>query len=318
MKCLEGYIGVGVNCQTEESVSGKYLTDLAGVTLQNIDAVANANQLSFLGVFADVQKRAISRLSKDVLAYMKTQYNFKKIVNTYFTNGELGDTTSSLNLKHGVRLQSFECESELLRFHVSKVYLYALEEQSTTIYIYSDKVLLYSQALITKIGWNEIYVNKSYDTLDIVVAYDSSVFEEVKKLVFDDTLCDCLCDDCDDVFKQAIQFDTIDDIVQVNNTYGLKVDVSLRCLYDSILCANIDVYSDAYLYSLGMELMRERIYSDRVNRFTTVDKKRAEELLQMYTTDYTEFLQTANDSIRIDNDYCIECLEVSGTEYVMP
>jgi len=40
---------------------------------------------------------------------------------------------------------------------------------------------------------------------------------------------------------------------------------------------NIDVYSDAYLYALGMELMRERIYSDRVNRFTTVDKKRAEE-----------------------------------------
>lgn len=58
MKCLEGYIGVGVNCQTESSVSGKYLTDLAGVTLQNIDAVANANQLSFLGVFVRCTKES--------------------------------------------------------------------------------------------------------------------------------------------------------------------------------------------------------------------------------------------------------------------
>ena len=64
--------------------------------------------------------------------------------------------------------------------------------------------------------------------------------------------------------------------------------------------------------------MRERIYSDRVNRFTTVDKKRAEELLQFYTDDYTQFLQTANNTIHLSDDFCIECLETSTTNYFMP
>lgn len=318
MQCLEGYIGVGVNCQTEASVSGKYLTDLAGVTLQNIDAVANANQLSFFGVFADVQKRAISRLSKDVLSYMKTQYDLKKVLNTYTTGGELGDTVSSLNKKHGLQIQSFNCESELLRFYVSKVYLYALEVKETTITIYSDEVLLYTKTFTTSAGWNEVYVNRTFDSLDLIVAYDSAPFDNVKDLEFTNDLCDCDCNDCEVVFKKGIEYDVITDVTQKNNTYGLKADVSLRCSYDAILCGNIDVYADAYLYALGIELMRERIYSDRVNRFTTVDKKRAEELLQLYTADYTDFLQTANDTVHLDNDTCIDCLEISGTEYVMP
>jgi hypothetical protein len=318
MTCLEDYIGVGVNCQTEISVSGKYLTDLAGVTLQNIDAVANANQLSFHGVFSDVKKRAISRLSKDVLSYMKTQYNLKKVLQTYTTGGELGETVSSLNKKQGVQIQSYDCESELLRFHVSKIYLYALEVAETTITIHSNEVLLYTKTFTTSIGWNEIYVNRTFDILDLVIAYDSAPFADVKSLVFDNNLCDCDCTDCDNVLKKAIQYDTITDVEQATNTYGLKVDVSLRCSYDAVLCANVDIYADAYLYALGMELMRERIYSDRVNRFTTVDKKRAEELLVLFTDDYNQFLQTANDSIRLENDLCIECLEASGVEYVMP
>lgn len=318
MICFEDYIGVGVNCQSEESVSGKYLTDLAGVTLQNIDAVANANQLSFFGVFADVKKRAISRLTKDVLVYMKTQYNLKKVLQTYTTGGELGSTVSSLNKKQGVQIQSFTCESDLLRLYVSKFYLYALEAVETTVYIYSDEVLLYSKTFTSTVGWNEVFVNRTFDTLDLVIAYDSAPFTEVKSLPLTSDVCDCDCDNCEKLFKQAIQYDTINSISQVYDTYGLKVDVSIRCSYDAIVCANIDVYADAYLYALGMELMRERIYSDRVNRFTTVDKKRAEELLQLYTTDYMQFLQTANDSIHLDNDLCVECLEVSGTEYVMP
>lgn len=318
MTCLEDYIGVGVNCQTETSESGKYLTDLAGVTLQNIDAVANANQLSFFGVFADVKKRAISRLSKDVLSFMKTQYNLKKVLNTYTTGGELAETLSSLNKKQGVEIKSYNCESDLLRFHVSKIYVYALEAVTTTVTIHSEENLLYTKTITTTVGWNEVYVNRTFDSLCLVIAYDSAPFTNVKSLPFADDICDCDCTDCEIVWKKAIQYDTIDSVVQTTDTYGLKVDVSLRCSYEAILCANIDVYGDAYLYALGMELMRERIYSDRVNRFTTVDKKRAEELLQLYTNDYTEFLQTANDTIHLDNDLCIECLEISGTEYVMP
>ena len=316
MKCLEGYIGVGVNCQSEESDSGKYLTDLAGITLQNIDAIANASQLSFAGVFKDVEKRAISRLSKDVLAFMKTQYNLKKVLETYNVGGEIGNTVSSLNKKQGIRVKYYDTFSELLKLHITKVTLNAVSIATTDITIYIDSILVYTKSITTSIGLNDIYINKSFDSEEIVVVYDSSVFADVNSSILEDRTC-CLVG-CNTVFIEAIQFDTIANIELTNNLYGFSCDISLRCSYDAILCGNIDIYSDAFIYALGMELMRERIYSDRVNRFTTVDKKRAEELLQFYTDDYTQFLQTANNTIHLSDDFCIECLETSTTNYFMP
>jgi len=99
---------------------------------------------------------------------------------------------------------------------------------------------------------------------------------------------------------------------------GLKAEVSLRCAYESIVCANIDIYGDAYLYALGMELMRERLYSDRVNKYTSVDRNKAKELLELFTQDYTDFLTTANNTVQLQDDACIECLEASGFKWVLP
>lgn len=319
MNCFEAYIGVGLHCQTTDSVSGKYITDLPSVSLQNIDSIADSSQSSFIGVFEDVEKRAISRISKDILAYLKSQYTLKKSLTTYTTKGVLGDSVSSQSKKHGVNVYTYYDESELLMFHVSKVYLYALEIQDTTIYIYSGDDLLYSQQVTTEAGWNEIYINKYFDTLDITVVYDDSNFEDIATYELDTELCGCLdiCNECD-VYKRGVSFTNVSTITKTNDTKGLKVDVSLRCSYDAIICANIDLYADAYLYALGVELMRERIYSDRVNRYTTVDKKKAQELLELFTQDYTEFLETANSAVNLRNDDCIECVETVGLKWQHP
>ena len=103
-----------------------------------------------------------------------------------------------------------------------------------------------------------------------------------------------------------------------HDTKGIKAEVSIRCAYESIICANIDIYADAYLYALGIELMRERLYSDRVNRFTTIDRKKAQELIELFTQDYTDFLQTANNTVSLKDDACVECIETSSYKYMMP
>lgn len=270
-----------------------------------------------MGVFADVEKRAISRISKDVLSFMKSQYDLKKSIQTYTITGELGDSVSSLNTHLGLNLYTSTFYSELLQFHVSKVYLYASSIEDTTVKVYAENVELYSQTITTEIGWNEIYVNRSFRESEINIVYDSSVFTHVNH--YDLESCNCVCD----------AFDGLNIVVRgvskngnaysfSNDSYGLKADISLRCLHDSIICANIDIYADAYLYALGVELMRERLYSDRINRFTTVDRKRAQELLDLFTQDYADFLDTANNTVQLNNDSCIECIESSGSKWVMP
>jgi len=318
MKCFEGYIGVGLSCQSEISESGKYITDLPGVTLQNIDAIADKDQLTFSGVFKDVEKRAISRISKDVLSFMKSQYNLKKSVKTYSSSDRITGNESSLNSYDGINIYTDFDDSELLRFHVSKVYLYALSVEETTVKIFGQDDLLYEKTFTTVTGWNEIYINKAFDYCNLNIVYDTSVFDEVPNLVIESDFCACVIDICNDCEIKHRGVSISESTSYGSNTHGIKVDVSLRCTHDAIICANIDMYSDAYLYALGIELMRERLASDRVNRYTTVDKKRAEELLTMFTSDYISFLDTANNSVHIKNDACIECLETSGTNYILP
>jgi hypothetical protein len=63
----------------------------------------------------------------------------------------------------------------------------------------------------------------------------------------------------------------------------------------------------AWWYLLGSELMKERIYTDRVNRYTTVDLDRARELTQRLYADYMNELLTFVDSVDLQRDWCIDC-----------
>ena len=319
MKCLEGYIGVGANCATDASLSGKYLTDLPGVSLLNIDSVANEQQTSFVGVFADVEKRAISRMTKDILSFMKSQYNLKKSIYTYRTTGDVSGSTPFDGKAHGVNVYALYDYSPLLRIHLNRVYLYAAEAQTTSIIYGVDINNLNSKTLDTQIGWNEIVINETFETLNLYVFYDASVFTDMPNLEIDSDVCDCLYQDSDCyVLENRAASLSMAGITFGTNSYGLKAEVSLRCAYESIVCANLDIYGDAYLYALGVELMRERLYSDRVNRFTSVDRNRAKELLDLFTQDYTDFLATANNTVHLENDACVECLEASGFKWVIP
>ena len=319
MKCLEGYIGVGANCATDASLSGKYLTDLPGVSLLNIDSVANEQQTSFVGVFADVEKRAISRMTKDILSFMKSQYNLKKSIYTYKTVGDVSGSIPFDGKAHGVNVYALYDYSPLLRLHLNKVYLYALEAQTTSIIYGVDINNLVSKTLNTQIGWNEISINETFETLNLLVFYDASVFTNIPSLIIDNDICDCLFQESDCyVLENRAASISMAGITFGTDSNGLKAEVSLRCAYESIVCANIDIYGDAYLYALGMELMRERLYSDRVNKYTSVDRNKAKELLELFTQDYTDFLTTANNTVQLQDDACIECLEASGFKWVLP
>ena len=90
---------------------------------------------------------------------------------------------------------------------------------------------------------------------------------------------------------------------------------SEACDPDKIICDNIKLFEDAWLYCLGTELMIERMYSSRMNRYTTIDKQQAEELKDFFTVEYEKSLNYAIKYIPkaiIEN--CFECR--SSIDYV--
>ena len=67
-------------------------------------------------------------------------------------------------------------------------------------------------------------------------------------------------------------------------------------------------FADSYLYLLGVELMVETAYSDRLNEFTTIKRADAEELRAIFQVEYEKRLANALDGIEISKrNCCIEC-----------
>lgn len=108
----------------------------------------------------------------------------------------------------------------------------------------------------------------------------------------------------DDVQKMSLPKFYRDLINQLNSCYSLTKD----CDYENDIFCNDDnmvVLSNAWLYLLGIGIMQERIYSPRLNRYTTIDKKDAIELKDLYQVEYEKAL---TDGVKaLNTDACELC-----------
>ncbi|MBK7882502.1 MAG: hypothetical protein IPJ81_00670 [Chitinophagaceae bacterium] len=67
MDCLIDYIGVK-GCGNVKPLSGMYINQLAGISLESMEKIADKEQVTFMGVWKDVQARAWLRLEKICVA----------------------------------------------------------------------------------------------------------------------------------------------------------------------------------------------------------------------------------------------------------
>lgn len=78
------------------------------------------------------------------------------------------------------------------------------------------------------------------------------------------------------------------------------------CDYEALVCANLTRLKLAWKYLLGNQLMLFRLYTTRLNRFTTVDLDSAGELRDHYQVEYEKSLALSVKLIDT-KDCCLEC-----------
>lgn len=76
MECFTGYIGLRI-CGTETSESGLFINSLPGISLEMVDKIAESEQVSYAGVWADVQVEAQSRFYVDVIEKITECYQLQ-------------------------------------------------------------------------------------------------------------------------------------------------------------------------------------------------------------------------------------------------
>ena len=107
---------------------------------------------------------------------------------------------------------------------------------------------------------------------------------------------------------RGITLTDVADVTYGNNAYGLSVVATIKCDYANLVCRNKNVFANALWYLLGAEVLTERIHSDRLNRYTTIDAKKALELRDEFYAQYKIELATALSTIHLNpSDNCLDC-----------
>lgn len=321
--CLIDYIGLQ-GCGTVVPDSGMYVNGLPGISLKSVDNTADEEQISFAGVWSDVQERASRRLFTKIRAEFNKRFKIKNIVQAVNLTQNIDTTVTHAAL---ARYRGFEIvlddydnsqgyvNSNFQQINVQYLQLYLSVASNTTIKIFDaiTGIEVFSSSLTGVAGWNVVEVNEKYTTRKLFCAYNATAVIGTKLEVLSD-YCSCEYNGCTSVIyggESAITAAVLNSgITRSQDTFGLSGCYDVQCTYDSFVCCHKEVFANAYWYLLGAELLFELQYSPRINYYTTINAQKAKELRTEFDTISGNELMNAIDGINLNiSDCCLECNE---------
>lgn len=310
---------IGIRGYDANPPSNRFINELPGITMRNMQKVANEEQVTFLGSWQDVQNRGWMRLSTDIRNKLRSVYNLKtnrRLISIF--SSVVTDTIEASGHYRGLVVGSGYDFNGFFAFHIRTIKLNSSAETSGVVVKVFDQdgTELDSFTFNAVIGNNIINVNRSYAARELFIAVDSTniaLFESELYMpslhLYYESVCDLLGHSENIVVYSAEAMKESPSVhAKTGISYGLAVDMMATCDYSSIVSYNLDSFLPAWMYLCGAELMLERQFSNKKNELTTVDAEMAEELRDHYTGEYENALNDAIKGIRIDKcDACIEC-----------
>ena len=336
MNCLIDWIGLDSCTNTVTPESGEYINSLPGIELRQIQAIADDDQQTFLSVWADVQARAAKRFKSDLIYMFSKRYTIRQIKELINMGKQIDPTVIELAANnyvgHTIELNQ-NTDDQIVNSNYSAIFIqevkfYAIVAPATdnvTLKIFDLDlgVELYTTTLSTSVtaGWQRVAINQNFNVRRIFVCVDSANIDTVElsisgKNYFQNWCCGMA------LVNGATAPNTTEPetYTEGDNTFGVSTIFSVVCQYDNLVCNNKEHFGTAWKYCLGIELMTERIFTSRLNRWTTTDLNRAKELNKYFNLMYVGgadeatgnvsegFLTQAVDTIELDcHDACFEC-----------
>ena len=252
--------------------------------------------------------RAVSNLVSDISKEIQDRFHLdlklisrgtSKILEAQNENSGLAGLTIKFDLPRYAKI------------HIKSIEVWSNEETGSpdaTIEFYDTNAegeLLYFKDANLSPGRNIINIDQDFEVDELFIAYDPEVlalrksenkyYPNCKYGHWDEVVCDYPCYGSHGYFTQV-------------NGGGLDVSFVVYCSVEKFVCQNLNLFKTAFWWKLGVEIMVERRVGCTVNKYTSMQPERAEELFNFYGAQYEKELLNAvkNQAIRED-DICFTC-----------
>lgn len=312
MSCFENYIGLHRTLRT--SISGLYVTGLMGVELSVFDSLAKEEQEDFEELWLEVYQRAQINFVTDLTTLLKKKFLISgKIITREASEflPEFNFGTGDAGLKLTVDLTKYMV-IEIL--NISFIADVAYQSPPLVIRVYDkDMALLDTISVEAVEGKNVVNYYKQFTDETLFFLYDKDAYDlrsTINRYYNDGRYAKLEC-----TFPCYYG----EGAIYQQNGGGLNINFVVTCSVEKFLCENLSIFKNALWYKTGVELMRERITSDRVNHYTTLSTERATQLLAEYTSDFDKAAAAAVDTLKIEEDpICFSCKSFATQQNYLP
>lgn len=327
MKCFIDYVGLEY-CSSEEPVSEFYINQMPGISVKALDNIANAEKKNFRKVWNDIQARAVRLFKHEVLNAISDRVKvslsystdrFGQFPNEYIPIDDSGNFVGLRiygNLYQFFNLSLFEFDF----YSVSAVagarfYLYDVNQSKQIKEITVD---------LTE-GFNSIPLNfefsePRYQTSTLFLYYDADLIQTVTSLgnypesSFDDRR----------VYVTGARVNgkgsvNINTVVSSGGSSGMSLRYAIDCSLDAYICTIRNQFLMPFVYLLCAEFIKEKLHSDRLNRYTSdMTLEEGSALITDYELKFRNQLDTLIYNIKMPSNQCFSCNERIQQVYVKP
>ena len=319
--CFDNLVGIkGVSGY--DSPQYDFVNSIAGITTTQLDSIRDQSEnYDIDDAWSEIYNRSIKSFYTDVQSKMKRYFKRYQYIDNAITGYYRDDTTLvSGDFKNGYYMD-FILESKNLAININSIYINKSNAGAFSLFVYDATTgqLLDTIACGSHTGLKLININKTYATWKhprLFVAYDETQVDTIKatdfELKYSGTIRKARISNSASMVHQ--------NIASTTSGTGLILNFNVVCSLDNIICSRLAIFQEAFKYKVGVEFCNERIYSDRINRYTLMDRDEAILLRDELILHYEKELTGALDGLKLNErfDPCFECSREINYRSMLP
>jgi hypothetical protein len=301
-----------VNCPHPESIL--FVNDIPGITLKSASQIANEEVRSGYNLLNEKINLATKKVFNNFSGIISENFTFNTFLEAVEINEFSEEVNSPSNTERGLSLTRWH--SEMARIYIEQVYIRVAESGIAILKIVDgDITKTYSVSLLANVN-NVVSIRYKCESRNVKITFNQTNFSSYKCKQLNVNSClPCGKNQSNGINKTMI-VKGWDGSNETQTCFGLGVLANVQCFEENIICQLLPRMAFMMWYQAGIEILNEKIASERINAVTVFTKDQAkitlEELKKELKIEEKNFAKNINHFLKTTLGECVAC---NGSRY---